>query len=181
MLNRFKNNYQVGEFASPDSREAYFFCPQAIEKGILDIGQLNPNSPQEAALKVRNNQIPAQAGSIELPSNELAAYDLVSGIFEGNKLTIGPSFKDGVEKDSRDIRREGLLTLTYVESGLIKVIAEVATPQKSEWAGRYRQIGNQAVRFFGVDAPVFELDQITEDFAIAKRRASVFSIPSLLK
>ncbi len=176
MLNRFINNYQVGEFANPEQREAYFFFPQAIEKGILNTGELEPNLPCEAANKVRNAQIPAQAGTVDLSSNEMAAYDLVAGRYDGNKLIIGPTFKDGVEKDSRRIVREGLLTLSFADSGIVKVIAEITDPQSAQWQSKYRN-----VRFLGLEAPTLEITHMDSGFAVAKPRKPVFSIPSLLK
>lgn len=181
MLNRFIKDYQLGEFANPDQRDAYFFFPHAIEKGILNTDELEPNLPCEAAQRVRNAQIPAQAGTVELSNEEIAAYDLVAGRYEGNRLIIGPTFKDGVEKDSRKIVREGLLTLSFADSGLVKVVAEIADSQSAEWATKYRVIGKHAVRFLGLEAPTLEITNMDSDSAVATPLKPVFSFPSLLK
>lgn len=157
----FENN-QVGEFADPQSAGAYFFFPVAIENEIIDVDELNPSNPQDAALAVRNGQIPTQAGTIELSPSELAAYDLVSAKKRGDDLIIGPSPKSGVDKESRLIYASGLLTLSY-ESGIVKVVAEAVPPKRAIWSPDYAKIGARAFRFLGIHAPVYDITDLQSD------------------
>ena len=180
-MSRFKNNYQIGEFANPESGDAYFFYPHALEKGILDIDQLDPNEPHQAAMMIRNGKIPAQAGTIALRGDSVAAYDLVSGKLDGNDLRIGPSHKNSVDRQSRNVLSDGLLTLSYADGGLVKVIAEISNANTSEWNVSYRNMGAQAIKYLGVDAPVFEVEEILSEVTIAKPRRPIFSVSGLLK
>lgn len=174
MLSRFKNNYQVGEFVNPESGEAYFFYPHALEKGILDMNQLEPNNVHEANLMISNGKIPTQAGIVKLSSKELAAYDLVSGKLEGGNLIVGPSHKTGVDTDTRNVLQDGLLTYSYENGELVKVIAEVLDNNIAEWSSSCRIMGSQAIRYFGIDAPIFEVSEITENITVAKPKLPIF-------
>lgn len=181
MLNRFTKYNQLGEFANPESGDAYFFFPHAVEKGILDVDQLDPNSPQDAALRVRNAQMPTQAGTVFLGNKEIAAYDLVSGKFSDGRFVIGPSHKDNVNTLTREIEDEGFLTLSSADGSLIKVIAEITNSKKAEWSNKYSRVGELAVKFFGLEAPTLEVVDMRNDCTVARPRSSIFSFPSLIK
>lgn len=150
---------KIGEFADPQSPEAYFFFPAALEQHILDPGTLDPNDPHTAALAVRNARIPDQAGVVALSSAELAAYDLVSARLDGNNLAIGPSVKRAVEQVSRRVVDDGLIALSFT-NGLVKIVAEVTDSRHAAWDNSYRVIGGRAFKFLGLEAPTYEIEDI---------------------
>lgn len=158
---------KIGEFADPQSPEAYFFFPAAVEKQILDIEELDYNDPVKAAMAVRNAQIPDKAGVVGRPSLSVVegAYDLVPALRHGDKLIVGHGFKSAVDSESRLVRDDGLIVFSDM-NGTVKVVAESVDPRRVAFNRDYRQIGERAFKFLGLEAPVFEISDVQPDKAV---------------
>ncbi len=148
--------------AKPDE-SLYYPVFSAIEFGILDLSRIDPHIPQTANLMVQNGLIPDQAGSMVLPGDKLGVYDLVDGMLVGDELRVFPTDKSAVDKTSRQIQKySGLVVLSNLESGTIRVVAEVFDPSRSDWNQSLRNVGNCALRPLGIGAPIYEVDELSD-------------------
>lgn len=91
--------------------EAYIPFAAAMQMKILTPENVDPTSPQEAALQIRNGQMPPQAGLVDL-GHEIGAYDLVAAETKGNFLVMHPGSKLAVDDQTDAIEAAGLITLT---------------------------------------------------------------------
>ena len=155
---------------SPQAESLYFHVFSAMQLGKLDLDSLNPHNPQTANMMVQNGLIPDQAGSMVLPGDKLGVYDLVDGVLAGDELRVFPTDKSAVDKTSRQIQKySGLVVLSNIESGTIKLVAEIFDPSKSDWNQSLRNVGNCALRPLGIDAPTYEVDELSDNGVIVAK------------
>lgn len=141
----------------------YFALLAAVETNRINLGTLNPHNPQSANNMVRNGRIPDQAGTVELPGSRLGAFDLVEGYLSGGELHVLPTSKTAVDRESRQIRQQfGLIILSSVEEGTIRPVAEVADSRRTDWNSSFTRFGSCALRSFGIDASIYDVDEINE-------------------
>lgn len=152
---------RIQQFKEPEASGEYLFFPWAVEERILDPFDFEPNRRDVAALAVRNARVPARAGTIAV-GNEVQAYDYVPGYMNRNgQLVILPGAKEAVDNKSRRMRLDGYLTLS-AERGLVKVVAEAVGSERAPWASDSVAIGGNAYRFYGLEAPLFEIVEIAD-------------------
>lgn len=154
------------EIAAQPAEGLYLPLPVALAVGRLDMEALDPHSPQFASLMVRNGMIPDQAGTLELPGDGLAAFDLVDGVFSDDGLHILPTSKMAVDTESRRVQGGKLIVLTFADEDRVRPVADVAPSVKASWNRSFKRMGQCAVRLLGMDAPFYDIRELCDDGGI---------------
>lgn len=147
----------------PDSPDrAYLPYPVAVAQGIPRLDEMPTHSPVEAALRLSQGHMPEAGGLIDLRDGKnKAAYDLVVARFAGNSIEVSPASKDAVADDTDKIVQPGLITL-YNPQGLLKVVGVALPPESRPWLmERRRTISNAGVYMLGLEARIYEIDEIS--------------------
>ncbi len=174
---------EIGEIPEELERRngVYLPFPAAVEDEALreELKSVRRYSPQEAAQYINNGVIPPAGSVIEYAFAEnddlesAGAYDLVAAEFDGRELRIYPTYKDAVDPDTHEIRRQGLVVLSLTVERLRPV--KIAAPQRMlQWLGaRAMQRGDVAYTNIAFEARRdFEKKDITKEGVIiaAERR-----------
>jgi hypothetical protein len=182
-MNLFHNEMVGRPAISEASHKQYLPYPAAVEIGILPHNELKPRmSPQDAALRILNGYMPIGAGLVELPNQELAAFDLVAARIRKPDITVLPTYKEAVDDDNDAILQEGLVILSS-RKGWMKAVGLVRVGDNSAWNNNgcpetkstYHNTNlSGVIRFlpFGLDSEKYEISDIGSDGQItaAKQR-----------
>lgn len=165
----------------------------AADDIVFDTRVDRVSSPSNAFEAVRNGFMPANAGLVAFTNpedeqeqfdldHEVGAVDLVA--FYSTDLNTAcflPTSKEAVDDISRRLQTSGIIALTMPERERVKVVALVESEHQQMWAEprpNTRPVGRTAVKFFGIDAPEYEVvDTSPLGLAFGKLRNPLVSIP----
>ena len=136
----------------------YFPYSAALEAGRIVKETVKRVLDEPLGVILGNGRIPQQndAGLIELGGDTYAVdHSQVLGA-DRKSITIGPSDKGNVNKETGQCTGEGLLTLTTPE-GLMKVVGMVISKERAEWLKHAHNVGELAVIQFGLTILQYEI------------------------
>lgn len=137
-------------------QKLYLPMPVALTTGALDLGSINPATPQEAALNVGRGRMPDNAGVVSMPGGiELGAFDFVDVNLVGRQITVAPLPKDAVDGETGSIRSMGTVAVCTPET--VRPFAEVLPWRMAQWHDGFRQVGHVGIRHLGIDTRWYEI------------------------
>ena len=166
-----------------DHSSPYFPFQVALERGVLDLTEIEPRTlDEQLGVTLANGSIPLeQAGVFSRGRGEILACDHVSLVKIGTDKTllIGPSSKEDID-DEGEIKGAGALVLSSPE-GFLKFIGVAINKTRQPWAAirpgfAIWGTGSIAVKLFGLEATDYEVDEVRAEsgLVIAKPRRAVY-------
>jgi len=142
----------------------------AVESGAIKPEDLIPEELGDPlGVLLANRKIPAQQAGLVLLGQQSHVCDHNAVIdYAYDRLFLGSSSKKDVNKLG-EIHESGLIVLTR-PNGILKVIGIAITPETHPWLANGDNLGNVAVKLFGLEAMQFEAVDIDGEGIISARR-----------